>query len=67
MTETDTMTLMLTGEQASTLKEILYAVGKTFKRYPGMNYGGSQVHNLYSYDIDLCLKLSDEIKRKLKQ
>ena len=67
MTETDTMTLTLTGEQALTLKSILHAVGKTWRRYPGMNTGSSQVHNLYASDLDLCFKLSDEIGTKLEQ
>jgi len=66
MTEQDTMTLILTGEQALALKSILHAVGKTWRRYPGMNIGSSQVHNLYGSDIDLCFKLSDDIGTKLE-
>ncbi len=67
MPETDTITLKLTGEQARTLKSILHAIGKNFRRYPGMNIGGSQVHNLSASDIDLCFKMSDGIVTKLNQ
>ena len=39
----------------------LHAVGKTFKRYQGMNTGSSQVHNLNPEDIDVFFRLSDMI------
>lgn len=60
------MTLRLTVEQAILLKEILNAVCKNFRRYPGMNIGSSQVHNLYNIEIDMCFKLSDEIEKKME-
>lgn len=43
----------------------LHAVGKTFKRERGLLIGSSQVHNVYSEDLDVYFRFSDMVNEKL--
>ena len=55
------VTIHMTSEQAVLLKDTLSAVINTFRRYPGMNIGSSEVHNLYGEDITELLSVHDSI------
>lgn len=55
----------LRREELKLIADTLHAVGRTFKRYNGMNTGSSQVHNVYSEDLDVYFRLSDMVKDKL--
>lgn len=59
------MSIELTTQEAQTLKSVLSAVSKTFLRYPGMNTGSSQVHNLYWSDIETLLGIHDKLPVEL--
>lgn len=60
-------TLELTELQAELLKNVLHAVYKTWRRSPGMNIGSSQVHNLYSQDLDTIIKIHDMLQESLME
>lgn len=66
MSETDKLTITVTAEQAMTVKSILHAVGRTFRKYKGMNTGHSEVHNLYLSDVYTCFTIADELSNKLE-
>ena len=53
--------LTLSDTERTTLKGTLHAVYKTWRRYPGMNNGKSEVHNLYSQDIDTIINIHDRL------
>ena len=55
------VTIHMTSEQAVLLKNTLSALINTFRRYPGMNIGSSQVHNLYGEDITELRGIHDSI------
>lgn len=59
------MTINLTPEEAQTLKSTLHAVTHTWRRYPGMNTGSSQVHNLYWSDIETLMAIHDKFPVEL--
>lgn len=59
------MTINLTPEEAQTLKRTLHAVTHTWRRYPGMNTGSSQVHNLYWSDIETLMAIHDKFPVEL--
>lgn len=59
------MNIELTTHEAQTLKSVLSAVSKTWRRYPGMNTGSSQVHNLYWSDIETVLRIHDKFPVEL--
>ncbi len=53
--------LSLTDEEATLLKGTLHAVYKTWRRHPGLNIGKSEVHNLYSQDIDSIINIHNRL------
>lgn len=53
--------MTLSDEETTTLKGVLHAVYKTWRRYPGMNTGRSEVHDLYSQDLDTIIKIHDKL------
>lgn len=55
----------LRREELDLIAHTLHAVGRTFKRYSGMNTGSSQVHNVYSEDIAVYFRFSDMVIDKL--
>ena len=55
------MPLQLTEQEAQTLKSVLHAVYKTWRRDPGMNIGSSHVYNLYSSDLDTIINIHDKL------
>lgn len=59
------MTINLTPEEAQALKSTLHAVTNTWRRYPGMNTGSSQVHNLYWSDIETLIAIYDKFPVEL--
>ena len=59
------MTINLTPEEAQALKSTLHAVTHTWRRYPGMNTGSSQVHNLYWSDIETLMEIYDKFPVEL--
>ena len=59
------MGIELTPEEAQALKSTLHAVTHTWHRYPGMNTGSSQVHNLYLSDIEMLMAIYDKFPVEL--
>ncbi len=59
------MDIELTTQEAQTLKSVLHAVSNTWRRYPGMNTGSSQVHNLYWSDVETVLRIHDKFPVEL--
>lgn len=59
------MTINLTPEEEQALKSTLHAVTHTWRRYPGMNIGSSQVHNLYWSDIETLMAIHDKFPVEL--
>lgn len=59
------MTIELTPEEAEAMKSCLHAVTHTWRRYPGMNTGSSQVHNLYWSDIEMLMTIYDKFPVEL--
>lgn len=59
------MTIELTTQEAKAVKSVLHAVTHTFRRYPGMNTGSSQVHNLYWSDIETLMAIHDKFPIEL--
>ena len=59
------MTIEFTPEEAQALKSTLHAVTHTWRRYPGMNIGSSQVHNLYWSDIETLMAIHDKFPVEL--
>lgn len=53
--------LELSADEAQTLKSVLHAVYKTWRRDPGMNIGSSHVFNLYSQDLDAIINIHDRL------
>lgn len=53
--------LAMNGEEAQLLKGTLHAVYKTWRRYPGMNNGKSEVYDLYPQDLDTIIKIHDKL------
>ena len=53
--------LAMNGEEAQLLKGTLHAVYKTWRRHRGLNIGKSEVHNLYSQDIDNIINIHDRL------
>ena len=47
------------------MKQVLHAAFKTWRRYPGMNNGHSEIHNVYSEDIDELIKIHDELEKEI--
>lgn len=59
------MAINLTPKEAKAMKSCLHAVTHTWRRYPGMNTGSSQVHNLYWSDIETLLAIYDKFPVEL--
>ena len=59
------MTINLTPDEATAMKSCLHAVTHTWRRYPGMNIGSSQVHNLYWSDIETLMAIHDKFPVEL--
>ena len=53
--------LAMNSEEAQLLKGTLHAVYKTWRRYPGMNNGKSEVYDLYPQDLDTIIKIHDRL------
>lgn len=59
------MTIKLTPEEAKAMKSCLHAMTHSWRRYPGMNTGSSQVHNLYLSDIETLMTIYDKFPVEL--
>lgn len=53
--------LSLSDSERTSLKGVLHATYKTFRRYSGMNIGRSEIHNLYREDIDNIINIHDRL------
>lgn len=53
--------LAMNGEEAQLLKGTLHAVYKTWRHYPGMNIGKSEVYDLYPQDLDTIINIHDRL------
>lgn len=53
--------LELNDGERQTLKNVLHAAYKTFRRYPGMNTGKSEIHNLWYDDITTIINIHDRL------
>ena len=53
--------LAMNSQEAQLLKATLHAVYKTWRRYPGMNTGKSEVNDLYSQDLDTIINIHDRL------
>ena len=53
--------LSLSDSEKTSLTGTLHAVYKTWRRYPGMNTGKSEIHNLYREDITNIINIHDRL------
>lgn len=49
-------------EELATLSSTLHALGKTWRRYQGMNIGSCNCENVYTEDIDIYFRFSDMVE-----
>lgn len=53
--------LHMSDEEAQLLKQVLHAAYKTWRPYPGLPYGHSEIHSMYPEHIDLIIKMHDAL------